>query len=147
MIKTICLFGIGNSGKTTTLRLLANKLHSSSDTKDFDGNIPEKGDFKVCFKYKGIKVGIASGGDTAEVVKNNIEFFLSKKCKILIIAARSKGDSHTIIYDYCDEHELLWLRQRDIWLEKANELNKQSLYKTSNKQTTDLIISTMNMVS
>ena len=141
-MKTICLFGISNSGKTTTLGLLAKTICQKKFTKIIFGEMPigEK-DFLVGFDFDGIKMGIGSEGDGPDAVEKNLSRLISESCDIMIITARSKGGTHHVVYNYCNEHELVWIRQRDIWREsKGSDLDKQRLVNFSNHQCVDLIL-------
>ena len=144
-MKTICLYGISNSGKTKTLGLLAKTIDKHKNSKSIFGKTPvDEEDFIVGFEFKGLKIGIGSDGDSPHIVKRNLEKLISNNCEIIIISARSKGGTHRVIYNVCKNHELLWLRQRDVYREKKNSnlknLDKRNLVELSNQQTVDLIL-------
>ena len=144
-MKTICLYGISNSGKTTTLALLAKNIDILANSKIICGTLPfDEKDFRVVFELNGLKIGIGSEGDTPHHVKENLEKLISAKCDIIVIAARSKGGTHREIYKICENHEILWLRQRDIYRElntnPLKKVDKNNLLKLSNQQTADLIL-------
>jgi len=91
MKRIIGLYGRKNSGKTTTLNLLIELLG-------------EKGqrDNPVTINYRGRKIVITPGGDSADIVKQNIEFFEKQEADILVTAARN-GDK-TGASQFLDNH-------------------------------------------
>ena len=138
-MKTICLFGVSNSGKTSTLRLLAETIYKNKNSRVFYGEYPtERKDILVGFEFDGLTIGIGSEGDTPEQVKFNLKKLIKAGCDIIVIAARSKGRGHDVIYKKCKKHELIWLRQRDVYREKNNsngdELDKNYLFDLTNQQ-------------
>ncbi|HEY5125097.1 MAG TPA: hypothetical protein VIK14_15310 [Ignavibacteria bacterium] len=95
MKKTIiALKGKGKSGKSTTLRLLSNKLEIQGFKIIIDKRKINRTDFKyVVFSKNGIRVGITSYGDLLEIIKNNLKILENLNCKILICACRSRGET------------------------------------------------------
>lgn len=94
-MKLIALYGIANSGKSTLLKEVI---------KHFKPNLEaNKDDMEIIFEYKGYKIGIATGGDYQEYIENNLRNFANEKCDFLVTACRTKGQTHTAIYNICDE--------------------------------------------
>ena len=88
MKKIIGLYGRPGSGKTTTLYLLIELLVGKRETEEKkDGNTPF-----IIDDYRGKKIIIATAGDSADIVKQNIEFFEKQEADILVTAARN-GDN------------------------------------------------------
>lgn len=89
MKKIIALRGAGNSGKTTTIRLLHTMLTD-------DGHQPiyttfhEHRDFRAVFIIDGIRIGITSWGDNYETVHNELQRFVSDNCTIIVCACRTQ---------------------------------------------------------
>jgi len=149
-MKTICLFGISNSGKSTSLLLLAENIYKNKKARIFYGDYPSnKKDILVGFEFDGMKVGIGSAGDTPNQVIYNLEKLSEAGCNVIVIAARSKGDGHKAIYAKCNKHELIWLRQRDVWRERntseGGDLEKSGLVDLSNQQSVDLLLASIKL--
>lgn len=97
-MKLIALYGIANSGKSTLLKEVI---------KHFKPNLEaNKDDMEIIFEYKGYKIGIATGGDYQEYLEKNLRNFVNEKCDFLITACRTKGQTHTAIYNICDEFSI-----------------------------------------
>ena len=91
MKKIIGFYGRLGSGKTTTLNLLIELLGEKG-----------QGDNPVTINYRGRKIVITPGGDSADIVKQNIEFFEKQEADILVTAARN-GDN-TGASQFLDNH-------------------------------------------
>ena len=126
MAKIIIIVGIGNSGKTTSIRTLYKKL---------GGLIPPKtkeiGNDSNILEYNGKKIGFASMGDFEEVFRINIEILLTKGCDVIIVACRSKGATQKVIIDQYNAHEVYC-----IWKPHTED---KSLQDKINKYTQDQI--------
>ena len=141
----VIVFGKSNSGKTTTIRAFAEELLSQNHCKRVCGDINQKSDFLVCINADGTLIGIASGGDTAEIINHNLTIFLQKGCDIIITAAKSSGKTHDEIINLCSKFERIWLRQRDISIAPINESKEERLRCTSIKSTIELIHSIIKL--
>lgn len=86
----VALCAAANRGKTTTLKLLIEKLCS-------DGAVvlEEKGNSDVlfCCKYKGKTIGVATGGDDGSSVETDFCFFNKYNCDMVFCATRLRSDS------------------------------------------------------
>ena len=86
----IALYGDQNTGKTTTLKCLIERLGGK-----------EKGDDPVAindYNHTGKRIVVAPAGDDGEVVRKNVDFFKEVKGDILVIATRER-------YNYQEEEE------------------------------------------
>ena len=149
-MKTICLFGVSNSGKTTSLLLLAEVICNTKGSLIFYGEYPSnKADILVGFEFDGLKVGIGSAGDAPNQVEYNLDKLLDAGCDVIVIAARSRGNSHQVIFNKCKNHELIWLQQRRIWREEntsaGGDLDKSDLVDLSNKQSVELLLASIKI--
>ena len=86
----VALYAAANRGKTTTLKLLIEELKADGaivldEIRTFD--------ILFCCKYKGKTVGVATGGDYGQKVKENFDFFNKYNCDIAFCAVRSRSDS------------------------------------------------------
>lgn len=105
MKKLILLSGEGNTGKTTTLKILIAKLlqdpalstsvkYCRSKTKIVAltawkvGMLLPEGDLSVVMDCKGILIGICTDGDTIGAVWDHIVLFENKNCVVGVTACR-----------------------------------------------------------
>lgn len=87
MAKIILVSGVGDSGKTESIRLfLANRgIVFPNAPRDI---------LRILHIQKGghiLTVGVASGGDTLAIVKKNFQFFSQHPCNIIVCASKSRG--------------------------------------------------------
>lgn len=85
-MKVIALFGIKDTGKTTTLNLLNNLINP-------DNPITDGKDHRRTFTYKGKTISITTPGDNETEIKKNIQYAQDENCDILVTASRTKGQS------------------------------------------------------
>lgn len=83
-MKVIALFGIKDTGKTTTLNLLYNLINPYNPITDGK-------DHRRDFTYKGKKIFIATPGDNEAEIDENIKRARKANCDILVTASRTKG--------------------------------------------------------
>ena len=118
-MKIITLVGGSNSGKTSSIKLLANEMLKMSEQigepqfldnykkngqrscidqsklKKCSGDLLlHNGDITIKFKWKGITIGITSFGDDVHAIKTKFELF--KGCDMFLSAAHP--DDETIEY-------------------------------------------------
>lgn len=102
-MKIYVLSGSSNSGKTNTLHTLALLLNSKPAKYRFLAGVsaplppalPVGVDQQYIFEKAGtsIKIGISTGGDTADVIDNGFDYFVQNGCDIGFIASKSIGAS------------------------------------------------------
>jgi hypothetical protein len=88
--KIILVSGVGNSGKTSSIRKYLN----------LEGvfHLRRRGDITLVFplRRKKIILGVASGGDNVAIVTRNFQFFAQHRCDVIVCA--SKGRGGTVAY-------------------------------------------------
>lgn len=128
-MRIIGLYGHSNCGKSATLNMLKELLRkegkSISSQPHPDSDTPET------FEYKGMIVCVAPGGDTDEVVNNNVRYFKSKNCDVAISATRCKGCSVTELQKYEKE-----MGVKIDWKPKSYEYNLSDITKHQCNQET-----------
>lgn len=92
MKKIIGLQGRAQCGKTSTLNLLIDLLEV--ETKGCAMPVPYIGDRKKVFVINGLTVGVATPGDTEQIVEENCDFFTANNCDVVFLATRTKGGTH-----------------------------------------------------
>ena len=98
----IANFGEGDTGKSDSIKRLYEKL-----CKRY-GIEPIALDKDICevVEINGVKVGIASDGDSQAIVRNNLnELALKEKCQIILTACRSNHDSVVLLNEYKDKYK------------------------------------------
>ena len=101
MKKIIGLYGLPNTGKTTTLKRLIRLFGEKAN-----GEKPVTID-----DYRGKKIVIAPGGDTLGVVKANVKTFKEAKADILVSATRTKGGSQDALKEHAKKigTDVIWV--------------------------------------
>lgn len=97
--RVIALYGAQATGKTPTLnRLIA--LLSSMHGSELVAMEPAPVDMaeflkdkKACFKWSGLTIGVATGGDDASAIDNALTFFKKYNCDVAVVATRKRSDS------------------------------------------------------
>ena len=121
MKKIIGLYGLPNTGKTTTLKHLTGLFGENAN-----GEKPVTID-----DYRGKKIVIAPGGDTAGVVEANVETFKEEKADILVSATRTKGGSQDALKDHAKKigTDVIWIGKNysDSLHEFINEVEVKEL--------------------
>lgn len=84
----IALRGIGNSGKSNTIRILHN-LILNNGYQVIDSNFNLSSDFHSIFLIRGIRVGITSSGDNYDLVHDNLAILIDNGCEICVCACRT----------------------------------------------------------
>ena len=120
-MKVIALYGVANTGKTTTLNLLYNLINP--DTPITDGK-----DHRRSFTYKGKTIFIATPGDNKAEIDENIKRARKANCDILVTASRTRG------YGW----ELLREQFKDIHFIKKNVADQQEQDLVNEAQALDL---------
>ncbi|MBO7521212.1 MAG: hypothetical protein J6T16_03120 [Opitutales bacterium] len=93
----IVLTGKVNSGKTTTLNKLFEKIHKLQNAEILRKNeIEGNRDFSAILKIDSIKIGIISYGDYLVQFKEVFNEFEKEQVDILICAARSKETDNSV---------------------------------------------------
>lgn len=103
----IALRGASNSGKSSALLALYRLLVTDAATKiiAFDA-IGYKLDFCAIVQINGCKVGIFNRGDASDTVDEFIEDLVQAGCRVIVCAARSKGDVGDVLASYERKYQL-----------------------------------------
>ena len=92
----IANFGEGDTGKSDSIKRVYEKLMNvKEDRKD------------ICevVTINGVKIGIASDGDTQAIVRDNLNFLTDADCQIILTACRSNHDSVVLLNEYKNEYK------------------------------------------
>lgn len=100
MNRIIALRGRGNSGKTTTIRLLPNILLAHGYIRVPGMYQNHGGDFLDVFENGKQRVGVTSSGDTYDLVSDRLTDLVNAGCDVCICACRTSGATHTAIFEF-----------------------------------------------
>jgi hypothetical protein len=89
MKRIISLRGRGNSGKSTTIRLLYDLLLQNDYLLNSSNFNVEGGDFIAIFSKNGKLIGVTSSGDTYDLVHDCLEELGNANCNIIVCACRT----------------------------------------------------------
>lgn len=137
MQRTIfALWGIGDSGKTTTISLAYHHFRQQGAIVIFSGNPTRqrsKGRREIkgtVLEIDGILVGFASPGDRPEILKSLLDDLVKRGCIVIVCATHTKGGTVEVVREFEREgFNVEWIakaRQQenhdDANRKKANEI-------------------------
>ena len=98
----IANFGEGDTGKSDSIKRVYEKLCQMA------GIDPVALDKDICevVTMNGVKIGIASDGDTQAIVRDNLDFLTNANCRIILTACRNNHDSVVLLNEYRDEYRI-----------------------------------------
>ena len=85
----IALRGRGNSGKSSTIRLLYNLLLLNRYQLISSNFNATGGDYIAVFSKNGKLIGVTSSGDTYDLVHDRLEELVNSNCNICVCACRT----------------------------------------------------------
>lgn len=101
--KVIALCGAAACGKTPTLNRLIALIANAQGAKLIETEPPSADinefskDKKACFKFRGLTVGVATGGDDSGAIDNAFLFFNKFNCDVAFVATRKRADSSSCV--------------------------------------------------
>jgi hypothetical protein len=125
MADIFVLQGASDHGKTKTIRKVYCKLHNdypkarvtviypdSMNPNDICNEHWYKDDISVIMdNVNGLKVGVETRGDYAEVVKEGLKRFYDEGCNIIFCATRTRGGTIDVIKSYKNDYDILYIRK------------------------------------
>lgn len=115
-MRIIGLYGHSNCGKSATLNILKDILRKEG--KSISSQPHPSCDTPETFEYRDLIVCVAPGGDTKDIVENNVGYFKSKNCDIAISATRCRGGSVEALEQYAINEGV-----NIVWVRKSYEYN------------------------
>lgn len=142
----LALSGTSNTGKTTTIKIVRNKIldHFNELCKETDClSKRATSDIKRIFKIGEFKIGIESQGDPLGRLCESLKFFDDQECHVIICTSRTSGQTVDDINAYELKYTVIPYKKKNepenkmesIWNITATEIfNKViSLYDDFNK--------------
>jgi hypothetical protein len=101
----VALQGKGDTGKTTTIGILHDKLLKKGFKREnyVEGGQRRKGrrrEFHAIFMVNGKKVGIASVGDLRKHIEPRLREFGKEGCSIIVCACHTRGGTVEVIEEF-----------------------------------------------
>ena len=87
-MKIISLNGRPECGKTNTLKMVCTRLSDVSEVVDKTECGPDR---RMTFRVNNVIVSVCTGGDSVEIIQENIAYFTEHDCDLGISANRSKA--------------------------------------------------------
>lgn len=117
--KIYALYGAHDTGKTTTLRALGQRMAAVAKPSRA---IPASGDFATQFVIKGVRVAIISAGDSKMQITKGLDALNTDgDFDILFCAARTRGQTTDFLSSYFKGQTLRWIHHLYI---EGNEQDK-----------------------
>ena len=97
------LFGIGDSGKTTTISLVYNHFRQRGATVIYGGDYArrrQKGATEIkgaVLEIDGVLVGFASPGDRPDILLPLLEALIERGCIIIVCATHTRGGTVEVV--------------------------------------------------
>lgn len=129
--------GIGSQGKSSTIKIIANKIKENYSTADFNYLI-KKGDIKLVITIDKIKIGIESEGDPGGRLAESLDYFAEIKCDIIICSCRTSGQTMWDVEDMKPEYsyDIIWVsnyRSNDVNRDNLNDLSADHIFELIKK--------------
>ena len=110
MKKIIALFGLANSGKSSTLKIVHNELYKLSTSRVNEYHIFGN-DLRDIFIINNFRVGIETQGDPGSRLVDSIRFFTKEECKLIICTTRTKGQTVKLVENNSPPYDISWRGQ------------------------------------
>lgn len=125
----ICLYGKGDTGKTSTLLELGEILRQKSSTYTEIKGKSSSVDKRMVFDALGNKIGIGTYGDNLDLIDKNIKELVPYKRRVIVTASRDRIDRAINYSTYKNLSAFLksaavW-NARKVWVEKLNNCNNK----------------------
>lgn len=101
--------GIGNQGKSSSIKEVYNLLVSRYPDNVQIIHPVESGDVKAIVDVKGVRIGIESQGDPNSRMFQSLQDFLKAGCDIVVIACRTYGETYKAVNDMHQyDYQVIW---------------------------------------
>lgn len=107
----IALWGPANCGKTATIKRVYELFKSKYKDAEILHCDFSRRDFVVIFIIQGTKIGVASQGDPNSKLPANLKLFLNEKCKVIICATRTWGQTVEEVKRLNKQYKIFWFEQ------------------------------------
>src|SRR2546426_4739360 len=118
MKKVIALRGLANTGKSSTLRKVYELLVREYALQPLQLNVKIEGvlnevNIGVIVSVNGVRIGITSEGDRAEILEAKLRELEYKSCAIIVCASRTRAWFERIVNDLRkSSYEVDWIEKK-----------------------------------
>lgn len=120
----INIFGIGDIGKTETLKVLYRKIEQSPSFSQIDSANVNDNDFWAIVNYKGKKVGIITAGDPGDEIKQAVDDFLKKclshSCDRIFTVSRTRGEIFGMVINFANNNQYIFIETSPLHMRFPN---------------------------
>lgn len=107
----IANYGYSNVGKTTSIKLVYNKLHqliTDENCRDLHSPEDNNGDLCAVLTINNVKVGISSLGDKCPEHAEWLDELVAEECDIILAACQPQGKTEEKIESLQSDYRVLW---------------------------------------
>ena len=123
--KALVLWGRGNCGKTTTLKLLIDKLISSGANTLLKQPLHTNGiDCCAVLEQNVKKIAVITAGDDEESINQLLDIINNYDCDVYVCASRSKGSTVDLLNKLFSGNIIVWVEK---WSVSGDSLAKNQL--------------------
>ena len=133
----IALYGTSNSGKSSTAKLVIDKLDKYNSIEQVRKKTRGNGhDLNVIFKSNTIKIGIETEGDPGTPLEKRLSELSSVGCDIIICTCRTYGKTVEAVKSACKNYDIVWTLQDKL----ESDRDESDLRQISNEIKADFLI-------
>jgi hypothetical protein len=128
----IALEGLPNRGKSSTFRILYEKL-LTNNYRPVRRKRSNSDDFSIVFYKFGIAIGITSYGDTPDLILMKLNIFVEANCIILLCACRGNDATKQTVENFPDSTKEFILKTEEMDEVKQGAANEKDAEKLLNQ--------------
>lgn len=112
--KTYALYGSSETGKSSTIKKVFEKLKSKYQEFEILDNVHPiyNEDILVILKIDHIVIAIESQGDPKSRLFESLPLFVEIKADIIICATRTKGSTVELVEKQKNKYEIIWIKKK-----------------------------------
>lgn len=105
--------GVGNRGKSTSVKKAYELLKKAHPTAQVDGD-DTRLDIKIVITIDGVKVGIGSQGDPTSRLPASLRYFVEIGCEVIICSTRTSGKTVDAVNALASQYVIRWFDKTKI---------------------------------
>ena len=136
----IALYGKGGIGKSTTCKLVKDKLLKLGGLNVFrNEHVRANGhDINIVLQQDTLKIGIETEGDPGTPLEDRLSDFVNIGCQIIVCTCRTYGKTVKVIQSFRPkyDYDIVWINQNNL----ESDYDEGNLRKLANEKTSKFII-------